>query len=240
MVEASWNDTVTMVVIWSIGAIVLLTMVLGWCMSFALRLKLGGWWKNSVIWWCVRTCVWVCKGIWKCVRACGRGVAGLVLAVPLVWKVLVVFFVMSLAEFFLYLIWPYWGIVVFWWVVWKSFAFLALLAITLMLRKLERGGQAIAEGDLNYQVDTRHMLPVFKRHAENLNRIGEGMNRAVEERTKSERMKTELITNVSHDIKTPLTSIINYADLIGKEPCENEKMIWYRHPRHPPAIWTSA
>lgn len=53
------------------------------------------------------------------------------------------------------------------------------------------------------------------------------MSLAVEKQLKSERMKTELITNVSHDIKTPLTSIINYADLIGKEPCENEKITEY-------------
>jgi signal transduction histidine kinase len=53
------------------------------------------------------------------------------------------------------------------------------------------------------------------------------MSIAVEERLRSERMKTELITNVSHDIKTPLTSIINYASLIGEEPCENPKIREY-------------
>ena len=53
------------------------------------------------------------------------------------------------------------------------------------------------------------------------------MSRAVDERMKSERMKTELITNVSHDIKTPLTSIINYADLISREKCDNEKIAEY-------------
>jgi len=53
------------------------------------------------------------------------------------------------------------------------------------------------------------------------------MTNAVNERMKSERMKTELITNVSHDIKTPLTSIINYTDLIAKENCDNEKVREY-------------
>ncbi|MFQ6976740.1 MAG: histidine kinase dimerization/phospho-acceptor domain-containing protein [Oscillibacter sp.] len=52
-----------------------------------------------------------------------------------------------------------------------------------------------------------------KRHAENLNSIGDGMAAAIDKQLKSERLKTELITNVSHDIKTPLTSIINYVDL---------------------------
>lgn len=75
----------------------------------------------------------------------------------------------------------------------------------------------MADGDLNYKLDTSHMVLSFKEHGENLNRIGEGISAAVEQRMKSEHLKTELITNVSHDIKTPLTSIINYADLIGKE-----------------------
>ena len=57
----------------------------------------------------------------------------------------------------------------------------------------------------------------LKRHGENLNAISRGMSIAVEQRLKSERLKTELITNVSHDIKTPLTSIVNYVDLLQRE-----------------------
>ena len=70
---------------------------------------------------------------------------------------------------------------------------------------------------------TRHMLPTLKEHAENLGAVSLGMTRAVNERMKSERFKTELITNVSHDLKTPLTSIVSYVDLLKKEPIENEK-----------------
>ena len=225
MQQASWNDDVTMIVIWAAGTLALLTMFLGWCMSFALRLKLGAWWKNSVCWWCLRLCWAVCKGCWRFVCAVGRGIAGLVKGVPSVWKILVLFFSVAIVEFLIWAIY-YWepGIMLFWWFAEKCVFLPVVVAVALMLRKLERGGQAIAEGDLSYQIDTKRLLPVFRRHAENLNCIGEGMNRAVEERTRSERMKTELITNVSHDIKTPLTSIINYADLIGREPCENEKI----------------
>ncbi|MCF0120681.1 MAG: HAMP domain-containing histidine kinase, partial [Oscillospiraceae bacterium] len=61
----------------------------------------------------------------------------------------------------------------------------------------------------------------------NLGSIGDGINLAVEQRIKSERLKTELITNVSHDIKTPLTSIINYSDLIGREECTNPRITEY-------------
>ena len=67
----------------------------------------------------------------------------------------------------------------------------------------------------------------FKGTWRRLNRIGEGVNKAVEERLKSERLRTELITNVSHDIKTPLTSIINYADLITKEKTDNPNIQEY-------------
>ena len=67
----------------------------------------------------------------------------------------------------------------------------------------------------------------LREHGEDLNRIGEGVNKAVEERLKSERLRTELITNVSHDIKTPLTSIINYADLITKEKTDNTNIQEY-------------
>ena len=66
------------------------------------------------------------------------------------------------------------------------------------------------------------MFGKFKEHGENLNHINEGVQLAVDDRMKSERMKTELITNVSHDIKTPLTSIINYVDLLQKENIEKE------------------
>ena len=78
-------------------------------------------------------------------------------------------------------------------------------------------GAALAAGNLEAKIDTRKMARDIKRHAENLNAIGTGMTKAVEQRMKSERLKTELITNVSHDIKTPLTSIVNYVDLLEKE-----------------------
>lgn len=76
---------------------------------------------------------------------------------------------------------------------------------------------ALAEGNLTYKVDTRRLHLTWKSLGQNLNSIGDGMALAVEERMRSERMKTELITNVSHDLKTPLTSIINYIDLLKNE-----------------------
>ena len=93
----------------------------------------------------------------------------------------------------------------------------AACLFSLQLRKLQREGEALAAGDMSAQVDTKWMYWDVKRHAENLNSIGDGMAMAVDKQLKSERLKTELITNVSHDIKTPLTSIINYVDLLQHE-----------------------
>ena len=85
------------------------------------------------------------------------------------------------------------------------------------IRVLQKSGEELSRGNLSYKTDTRKLRSVFREQAENLNAIGDGMEAAVAEKMKSEHFKTELITNVSHDIKTPLTSIINYADLLSKE-----------------------
>lgn len=113
------------------------------------------------------------------------------------------------------------------WIV-KNIIFIPLiLYMTVMMKRLRVGMEALADGDLSYQIDTRGMYGELGECGENLNSIAEGLTSAVEQRIKSERMKTELITNVSHDIKTPLTSIINYANLIGQETCDNEKITEY-------------
>ena len=85
---------------------------------------------------------------------------------------------------------------------------------TMNLSKLRQGTQAIAAGDMEHRVDTAHMPRDLKLQAEDLNNISVGMAGAVNEKMKSERFKAELITNVSHDLKTPLTSIINYVNLL--------------------------
>ena len=95
------------------------------------------------------------------------------------------------------------------------------------LRRLQKGARELSSGDLNYTVDVDHMLPTLKEHGQRLNSIRDGMKSAVERQMRSERMKAELITNVSHDIKTPLTSIINYVDLLKKEGLDSEHAAQY-------------
>ena len=84
-------------------------------------------------------------------------------------------------------------------------------------RTLEKNGKQLSEGDLSTPVDTKRLFGAFRRYGQAMNRLQSGMESAVQEQMRAERMKTELITNVSHDIKTPLTSIVNYVDLLKKE-----------------------
>lgn len=79
----------------------------------------------------------------------------------------------------------------------------------------------ISAGDFDYKVSKNYQI--FDRIIDNFNNIGNNLDKAVEEATKSQRMKTELITNVSHDLKTPLTSIINYSDLLNKDSSNSQK-----------------
>jgi signal transduction histidine kinase len=96
-----------------------------------------------------------------------------------------------------------------------------LIHILFQMNRIREGGRRVAGGDYSHPIDTKYMFWEFKQHAQNINNVGDGIAIAVDEKMKSERFKTELITNVSHDIKTPLTSIINYVDLLKKEPIEN-------------------
>lgn len=112
------------------------------------------------------------------------------------------------------------------------------IAITVMLiygiikrlncyKKIEQQLKKVYEGDNKDRLNEEEFTKEFKEVARYINDISNGFENAVEEGIKSERLKTELITNVSHDIKTPLTSIINYADLIKQENIENEKVREY-------------
>ncbi|MCH5262647.1 MAG: HAMP domain-containing histidine kinase [Lachnospiraceae bacterium] len=94
-------------------------------------------------------------------------------------------------------------------------------------RGIVKGIETIAGGQLEYQVDTENLHGDNLTLARSVNSIGNGIKEAVEISMKDERMKADLITNVSHDIKTPLTSIINYVDLIKREQVENEKIRSY-------------
>lgn len=88
--------------------------------------------------------------------------------------------------------------------------------------KIVDGIDVIAGGDAKHKIDTAGMHGYNLNLAEAVNSIGDGIDKAVSTSMKDERMKADLITNVSHDIKTPLTSIINYVDLLKRANIEDE------------------
>ncbi len=100
---------------------------------------------------------------------------------------------------------------------------LILLQQARQRKQILEGIRKISEGDLNYQIPIEKLSGDSLLLAEAVNHIGEGLSTAVEQSVKDERLKTDLITNVSHDIKTPLTSIINYVDLLKREDIPNER-----------------
>lgn len=200
--------------------VVLFVAEVVWCtlyfMELAIRLKMGKWWQNTLLYRVLRFFGRICKGFF-------HGVATSIRGVPMVWRTVLICLAVCLVEFLgLMLFYRDTGVLLFFWGLEKVVLCVAVTFAAIMCKNLQEGSEALAEGNLNYKLDTSHMIMTFKEHGENLNRIGEGISAAVEQRMKSEHLKTELITNVSHDIKTPLTSIINYADLIGKEVEEGE------------------
>ncbi len=181
------------------------------CMTTAARIKTGTLFKNTLIYR-------LCTGV-------GMGASSMLSSISGAWRFSLAFAGYLLINALLsYRFFTRGGF----------FTFLILLAINggalylllnmiRQMRTLSAAGQAMANGDLSYCVDTSGMKREFREHGENLNSIGRGMAIAVNERMKSERFKTELITNVSHDLKTPLTSIVTYIDLLQKEDIQDEK-----------------
>ena len=100
---------------------------------------------------------------------------------------------------------------------------LYLMADQLGKVSVRAGLRELSEGKLDYRIDTTPLTGDSLEMAEAVNEMGDGLQEAVDSIVRSERLKAELITNVSHDLKTPLTSIINYVDLLKREDLQNEK-----------------
>ena len=185
-----------------------------WCLSFAVRVKLGTLWSGCLI---VRFCRWLWKGLTTLLRH-----------LPILWK-----WALGLAGaafidliFRMNAVWSENRATFFWFLFWLLAAAATLYAV-LAFRRLRLGAKEIASGNLSSTVEEKNLILDFKDHAHDLNHIRDGLNEALEKRLQSERFRTELITNVSHDIKTPLTSIVNYVDLLQKEEPRTEKQQEY-------------
>ena len=214
-IDVTGVDFVPAVILLAILLALAVLLVMGVLMTLATRFKSGAFWKNTIIFYILRFLA-------RTLRAIGTGISYCAVHLPLYWQAGLIFVGISLAELFVLAAFSRSAVVVIW-VIAKLAEAPLLVLILISLQKLKAGGEALAAGNLNASVDLNHMYGVLKHHGENLNSIAQGMQKAVQQQLKSERFRTDLITNVSHDIKTPLTSIVNYVDLLKKENVQPEK-----------------
>lgn len=189
------------------------TLCMGWLLllfllSFSVRVKLGKWWRHTLCYQLFRKIGQFARMIWE--------------NIGFLWKVILVMLVLAFFEGIGVLMFFNSDIALLLWLLEKLVLYPLVLWYCVQLNQLKNGTEKIAGGEPGYQISTKRMTGIFKEQGEQINHISDGMTHAIEERMKSERFKTELITNVSHDIKTPLTSIINYVDLLEKEELHNE------------------
>lgn len=187
-------------------------------LSLARRVKAHAFLKNNIIFW-------ICHGIKKFFIFLGS-------LIPNIWKRMLILAFFAIVQIVLLMFYREYGWsvgadihpLIFW------LFFLLALALVLwswwMQKVCFEEAEAIRAGDLSKKIPEdklKYMTGSLKAHAEDLNFIRDGVEDAVNVRLKSEHLKTELITNVSHDIKTPLTSIISYVDLLSKDHTEEEE-----------------
>ena len=177
-------------------------------MTLSVRLKAGRWWETTLCWL-------VGRGLWRLGVRAAR-------LMPLYWRAALGWCLLSFVEFICIAAWGE-GELALAWLIEK----LALTALGVLVlentQRLRQAGRALAAGEMDHPLNLERMLPELRRHGEDLDSIQGGIQRAVEAQMKSERLKTELITNVSHDIKTPLTAIVSYVDLLQRAEGDPEK-----------------
>ena len=226
MVDNTWPFLVTrngvmFVVTVAICAYIDVMLALAPFLSLATRVKLGGgiWWRNTVIYRALKLCWRAVKWCWSLVKRFCGWVWYMTKKIPIVPRTAIIMAAILFFNFLL-MVWNMnvYGDAFVWFLLFilSLVIFVAACFGAWQMKSLKAAGERMAKGNIDEKIDTKYMYWEFKNHAENLNSIGDGMAAAVEQRMKSERLKTELITNVSHDIKTPLTSIVNYVDLLQK------------------------
>ena len=203
----------TCIVVYTAGLVALAPFL-----SFATRVKAGGgiWWRNTAICWALKLCWRAVRWCWGLVKRFCGWLWYMTTKISIVWRTALIVLIVLVANFCIAISIRYSDFALFCWLLLMAAVFLLACFGAWQMKSLKAAGEKLAAGEFEYKADTKHMYWEFKHHAENLNSIGDGMAAAVEQRMKSERLKTELITNVSHDIKTPLTSIINYVDLLER------------------------
>lgn len=207
-IYASYNSlsflTASLLVIY--GVIVgLLAFALIFAIAAQVKVKGGYWWRHSAI------------GIF--VLATIRGVGAVLRKMDIIWQWLLTILLMSGLTIVFFAIAQHnrWNLL--WTVLFAVCCMCLLIAIGYggwCFGNIVTGARKMAGGDLTHKINTDNMYGSFRDCAEQLNALSETTMQAVQSQVRSERMKTELITNVSHDIKTPLTSIVNFVDLMSR------------------------
>lgn len=200
------SNTPVFVIMVGIFAFVANSAFLTGYLSLVRRIKAGTLWSNSLIAWFLK----LVESAIKNARHSVRIVVVYVFYVGLLMFALRIGKVTFILALFL-----------------AGFVGVKLLEHMAARRKILEGAKTIAKGNFSYEIDTANLRGDMQEMAETLNNIGQGMHSAIEHSLKNERLKTDLITNVSHDIKTPLTSIINYVDLLKREDIQDEKIRGY-------------
>lgn len=183
--------------------VVLYWIALMSALSLARRIKWKSLWQNSVTYTVVRVSAQVLEARVTSAR------------------VLVMFVVSILLNFLFLRFFGTIGVVII--IVLDLALVLYLISDQLGKLSVRAGLRELSKGRLDYRIDTASLTGDSLEMAQAVNEMGAGLQDAVDSIVRSERLKAELITNVSHDLKTPLTSIINYVDLLKKEDLESEK-----------------
>ncbi len=208
---------IIVIAVLSLGLIVLGLLLLSLILTFATRVKYGKWWKSTIIFKVIHL-------IYKALRWIFNRIKVLFTGIPMFWKTAAIFSLVSVFEFIIIVSnRRSTSTILLWWLVEKIIVGAVVFFTIIDMKKIKNAAEIIAGGNVDYKISTKNMYGDFKQHAENINSISDGLQNAVNDRMKSERLKTELITNVSHDLKTPLTSIVNYVDLMKKENIEPPK-----------------
>lgn len=219
----SSNQFIILAVMASFFVIFLSPIFISFIMTLATRIKIGGWYKNTVIYFILHFIYRQFKKFFAFIGRCIHNAHAIVKSI-----VFLLLFITS--DIFILASFESIGIL-FWLIRTGIFIFIALM-FALDMNILKQGTKRMCNGDLDFKINTNNLHFDSKEIGKDFNNIGEGLSNAVSKQTQSERMKTELITNVSHDIKTPLTCIINYIDLLEKENIESEPAREYINTLH--------
>ena len=228
LMDTMENGNYSRMLVWLMVILSWIICLLPVCYIFAIAAQVkagkGYWWRRSIIGMVLsvvwRVAKWLLGRCYRCLRA-------MVQMIPTIWQwLLAAFLMVAMPVLFLILANASWG---------SAQAFFILLLLGSLVSDVVlvwyggwcfgtilRAANRMARGDLDTKIDTKQLYGSFRSCAEHLNTTSDAAMLAAREKMKSERMKTELITNVSHDIKTPLTSLINYVDLLQKPHTQEE------------------